>query len=330
MGDSLPAAGDCGYDRCSSMADYFVHPQALCESASIGAETRVWAFAHILPGARIGADCNICDHVFIENDVVLGDRVTVKSGVQLWDGLRVADDVFIGPNATFSNDKYPQSKKYQPQVLQTHIGRGASIGSGATILPGLRVGARAMVGAGAVVTHDVPAKAIVSGNPARIVGYVDTARRPAKTPTVQPQPEQPIAPTGVRGVTLHRMVLVEDLRGTLSAGEFPSHLPFVPKRYFMVYDVPTREVRGEHAHHVCEQFLIAVHGALSVSIDDGATRAEIRLKDPTIGLYLAPMTWGTQYAFSADGVLLVAASHLYDAEDYIRDYDLFMSEAARR
>src|SRR4029078_10072350 len=179
------------------MSDYFVHPQGLSESKTIGARTRVWAFAHVLPGARIGTDCNICDHVFIENDVVLGDRVTVKSGVQLWDGLRVADDVFIGPNATFSNDKYPQSKKYQKQVLQTHIGRGASIGSGATILPGLRVGARAMVGAGAVVTHDVPAKAIVSGNPARIVGYVDTARRPAKPPTGRAQPEAAIAPDRV-------------------------------------------------------------------------------------------------------------------------------------
>src|SRR4051812_18948946 len=199
------------------MTDFFVHPQALCESTAIGKNTRVWAFAHVLPLARIGEDCNICDHVFIENDVVIGDRVTIKCGVQLWDGLRVADDVFIGPNATFSNDKYPQSKKYQAEVLQTHIGRGASIGSGANILPGLRIGARAMVGAGAVVTHDVPAKAIVSGNPARITGYVDTARRTAHAPTVRPRSERPITPTRVRGVALHRMVLVEDLRGNLSA-----------------------------------------------------------------------------------------------------------------
>ena len=116
-----------------------MHPQGLSESKTIGARTRVWAFAHVLPGARIGTDCNICDHVFVENDVVLGDRVTVKSGVQLWDGLRVGDDVFIGPNATFSNDKYPQSKKYQDKVLQTHIATGASIGSGANILPGLKI-----------------------------------------------------------------------------------------------------------------------------------------------------------------------------------------------
>src|SRR5215510_339611 len=160
----------------------FIHPQALCESKAIGDGTRVWAFAHVLPGAVIGADCNVCDHVFIENDVRVGDRVTIKSGVQLWDGVRLADDVFVGPNATFSNDKFPRSKQYQAKVAETHVGRGASIGSGAVILPGLRIGALAMVGAGSVVTRDVPARAIVSGNPARIVGYAETQRRPPKVP----------------------------------------------------------------------------------------------------------------------------------------------------
>src|SRR5512147_1925519 len=120
-------------------ADILLHPQSLCESQKIGRGTRIWAFAHVLPGATIGRDCNICDHVFIENDVVLGDRVTVKSGVQLWDGLRVADDVFIGPNATFSNDKYPRSKQHQPKVEETYLDRGASIGAGAVVLPGVRI-----------------------------------------------------------------------------------------------------------------------------------------------------------------------------------------------
>ncbi|MGH8639360.1 MAG: acyltransferase, partial [Burkholderiales bacterium] len=146
----------------------------MCESATIGENTRIWAFAHVLPGATIGRDCNICDHVFIENDVVVGDRVTVKCGVQLWDGLRIADDAFIGPNVTFSNDKYPMSGQHQTAVLHTHVGRGSSIGGGASILPGIVIGPRAMVGAGSIVTHDVPARAIVSGNPARIIGYVDT------------------------------------------------------------------------------------------------------------------------------------------------------------
>src|SRR3954470_17738230 len=207
-----------------TVSKVFVHPHALCESANVGENTRIWAFAHVLPGARIGVDCNICDHVFIENDVVIGDRVTIKCGVQLWDGLRVADDVFIGPNATFSNDKYPQSKRYQDKVLQTQIGRGASIGSGANVLPGLRIGARAMVGAGAVVTHDVPSRAVVSGNPARIVGYVDTKRESVATPQIVAPDDSQIQATSVSGVTVPRLPLFADLRGSPAVGEFPQHV----------------------------------------------------------------------------------------------------------
>src|SRR6185503_15004931 len=196
-------------------SNVFIHEHGICESSAVGEGTRVWAFAHVLPGAQIGRDCNVCDHVFIENDVVIGDRVTIKCGVQLWDGLRVADDVFIGPNATFSNDKYPKSKQFQAKVQETHIGRGASIGGSAVILPGLRIGARAMVGAGAVVTHDVPARAVVSGNPARIVGYVDTKRESAAPPNIVAADESDIRQTSVGGVTVHRLPLFADLRGSL-------------------------------------------------------------------------------------------------------------------
>lgn len=309
-------------------AKYFVHEHALCESTTIGEQTRIWAFAHVLPGARIGRDCNICDHVFIENDVVIGDRVTVKCGVQLWDGLRVADDVFIGPNATFSNDKYPQSKKYQQRVLQTHLGRGASIGSGANVLPGVTIGARAMVGAGAVVTHDVPARAIVSGNPARIVSYVDTPRRPTASPAHVPERGTAVLPTGVDGVTLHRLVLVEDLRGTLSAGEFGTHVPFTARRYFMVFDVPGKDVRGEHAHRKCHQFLVCARGSVAVVVDNGRTSEEVMLDAPDLGLYVPPMVWAVQYRYSSDALLLVFASDPYDPDDYIRDYDEFRAAAS--
>jgi len=308
--------------------DVFVHPKALCESTTIGANTRVWAFAHVLPGAVIGQDCNICDHVFIENDVVLGDRVTVKSGVQLWDGLHVSDDVFIGPNATFSNDKYPRSKQYQA-ALETHIGRGASIGGGATILPGLRIGARAMVGAGSVVTHDVPARAIVSGNPARIVGYVDAKRQSEAAPTTTRRIEGEVTATSVAKVTLHQLPFVADLRGSLSAGEFLSQIPFAPKRYFMVFDVPGKDVRGEHAHKECHQFLVCARGSVAVVVDDGQTSEEIVLDAPNLGLYLPPMVWAVQYRYSADALLLVFASEHYDPADYIRDYDDFLAAIAR-
>jgi acetyltransferase-like isoleucine patch superfamily enzyme/dTDP-4-dehydrorhamnose 3,5-epimerase-like enzyme len=308
----------------------FVHPQALCESATVGEGTYVWAFAHILHGARIGRDCNICDHVFVENDVIVGDHVTVKCGVQLWDGLRIADHVFIGPNATFSNDKYPRSKQHQTQVLQTWIERGASIGGGAVVLPGIRIGARAMVGAGSVVTQNVPPKAVVLGNPAQIVGYVD-ARRKAdeirEIPAVRPGGA--MTRTSVSGVTVHQMQSAVDLRGTLSAGEFPKHVPFAPQRYFLVFDVPGKEVRGEHAHRASHQFLVCARGSLNVVVDDGANTEEIRLDRPDVGLHIPPLTWAVQYKYSADAVLLVLASDPYDPDDYIRDYDEFLSVTGR-
>lgn len=306
----------------------FIHPQALCESTTVGTGTRVWAFAHVLPRAVIGQECNICDHVFIENDVVVGDRVTIKSGVQLWDGLRVADDVFIGPNATFSNDKFPRSKAHQATPLQTHLAAGCSIGAGAVVLPGLRIGARAMVGAGAVITHDVPARAIVSGNPARIVGYVDTPNREARPAAADATAA--VTPLAVRGVTIHALTRVEDLRGTLTVGEFERHVPFPVRRFFTVFDVPGKEVRGEHAHRNCHQFLIAARGSISVVVDDGDLREEVRLDCPHRGLYVPPMVWAAQYRYSADAILLVFASDLYDADDYIRDYDEFLSTVRTR
>ncbi|GLS03406.1 isomerase [Chitiniphilus shinanonensis] len=310
--------------------NYYVHPSGLCESTQIGDGTRVWAFAHVLPGARVGADCNICDQVFIENDVVLGDRVTVKCGVQLWDGLRIGDDVFIGPNATFTNDRFPRSKQYPEAFAQTRIEHHASIGANATILPGLTIGQHAMIGAGAVVTHSVPPYAIVVGNPARIVGYATTP-----VDTKKPSPASAPRTVGdgncqVRGVRYLEMPVFEDLRGALTVGHFPADVPFQPQRYFMVFDVPSKDVRGEHAHKVCEQFLVCVRGSLRVVADDGHTRQEFVLNHPRKGLHLPAMTWASQYAYSPDAVLLVFASHAYDADDYIRDYASFLNLVAEQ
>lgn len=153
--------------------EFFKHEKALVESTSIGPNTRIWAFSHILAGAVIGADCNICDHTFIENYVKIGDRVTIKCGVQIWDGITLEDDVFVGPNATFTNDPFPRSKGYPESFARTIVRKGASIGANATVLCGLSIGEKAMVGAGAVVTKDVPDGAIVVGNPARIKGWVN-------------------------------------------------------------------------------------------------------------------------------------------------------------
>lgn len=140
-----------------------IHTLSDVQSQNIGKNTNIWQFTVVLENAVIGEGCNICANCFIENDVVIGNRVTVKCGVQLWDGLRVEDDVFIGPNATFCNDKYPRSGNRNFKLLRTVIKKGASIGANATILPGITVGENALVAAGAVVTKDVPAGATVKG-----------------------------------------------------------------------------------------------------------------------------------------------------------------------
>jgi UDP-2-acetamido-3-amino-2,3-dideoxy-glucuronate N-acetyltransferase len=152
-----------------NMSKALIHSLADVQSCSIGENTRIWQFVIVLPGAIIGKDCNICSHCLIENNVVVGDRVTIKSGVQLWDGLRIGNDVFIGPNVTFTNDKHPMSGNINYKQLFTRIEAGASIGGGVTVLPGILIGAGAIVGAGAVVTKDVPPGATVFGNPALVI-----------------------------------------------------------------------------------------------------------------------------------------------------------------
>jgi UDP-2-acetamido-3-amino-2,3-dideoxy-glucuronate N-acetyltransferase len=316
------------------MNELFTHPNALCESQKVGRGTRIWAFAHVLPGAEIGQDCNICDGVFIENEVKVGDRVTVKCGVQLWDGLTIEDDVFIGPNATFTNDLFPRSRVYPEQFVKTIVREGASIGANATILAGVEIGARSMIGAGAVVTRSVPPNAIVVGNPARIMGYVqtkgETAVIPAGDTAATVSSQTSTQALGVGGAAVFHLKSVRDMRGDLSVGEFERELPFVPKRYFLVYNVPSQEVRGEHAHRACEQFLICVRGSCRVLLDDGTQRREVLLDRPDLGVYMPPMIWGTQYRYSADAVLLVFASHDYDPHDYIRTYDEFTSALLKR
>lgn len=151
----------------------FIHPNALVEiGAKIGSGTRIWAFAHVLGGAVVGKDCNLCDHTFVEQDVVIGDRVTLKCGVYLWNGLVVEDDVFIGPSATLTNDLRPRSRQYPKSFPITRLRQGCTIGANATILPGITLGRWSMIGAGAVVTRTVPDYALMTGNPAKRKGWV--------------------------------------------------------------------------------------------------------------------------------------------------------------
>ncbi|WP_180980131.1 WxcM-like domain-containing protein [Vibrio diazotrophicus] len=298
----------------------FIHEKAICESIKIGQGTRVWAFAHILPDAEIGSDCNICDGVFIENDVTIGNRVTIKCGVQLWDGIIIHDEVFIGPNVTFSNDKYPRSQQYPEKFAQTIVEQGASIGANATILPGVVIGKGAMVGAGSVVTSSVPPYATVIGNPARIVNY----NTELLGSDIVFNPNLKEKGLSVKGCKLVKLPAFHDMRGSLVACEYDTDLPFTPKRSFLVHYVKTDKVRGEHAHKECLQFLIAVSGELSVVVDDGISRQEVRLNSPEFGLYIPNKVWGVQYKFSKDAVLMVYASDTYKDADYIRDYDEFI------
>jgi hypothetical protein len=213
----------------------------------------------------------------------------------------------------------------------TQVGEGASIGANATILPGVSIGRGAMVGAGAVVTKDVPSNAVVYGNPARIHGYGATRQGAREEPgstdlsVERASIGSPPLPGGARIIPLLR---AGDMRGSLAAMEFGA-LPFAPARVFTVFGVPSAEVRGEHAHRACHQFLVCVNGSLAVLVDDGHERGEVLLDDPSTGLYLPPLIWGSQFGYSADAVLVVLASHPYDDADYIRDYEEFRAFAAR-
>jgi hypothetical protein len=243
------------------------------------------------------------------------------------DGVRLEDDVYVGPNATFTNDRFPRSKAYPTTLAKTIVRQGASIGANATILPGLEIGAAAMVGAGAVVTRSVPPNAVVVGNPAHITGYVNAPELPAPAldaANAAPEDRPSAVQTGIGKATIHELRLIEDLRGTLSVGEFAREIPFIPKRYFTVFGVPSQEVRGEHAHKVCHQFLVCVSGSVSVLLDDGKKRCKVQLDRIDMGVYISPMVWSTQYRYSPNCILLVFASHHYDPNDYIRSYKEYL------
>lgn len=265
----------------------------------------MWAFAHILPGALIGSDCNVCDGVFVENDVVLGDRVTLKCGTQLWDGVRLEDDVFVGPNATFTNDPFPRSRVHNRPLLRTVVRRGASIGANATILPGLVVGERAMVGAGSVVTRDVPAGAIVVGNPARVVGHVDETRDIDTKPRTVDLP------------------VLRDGRGLLGTAEGGS-LPFPVRRFYFLSELDENGERGRHAHRRLRQLVAVLQGRVEVVLDDGRSEPQVfRLEAPGSALFIPPGYWRVLHGFAPGTVVGVLASEEYDEGDYIRDYDEF-------
>jgi len=262
--------------------------------------------ANVAKNVTLGCFVQVCTGASVGNDSIIEGLTIVPSGVSIHDRVRV------GRGAAFTSAP--------TEGLMTVIADDVTIGPHAIIQAGVSIGKQAVIAPGSFVQRSIPSMAIVEGTPAKIVGYVgamQSTSAPGSTGIDAMQLSH------VRGVHLFQMPCVSDVRGNLTVGEFGRNVPFEVKRYFMVFDVPTKETRGEHAHKECHQFLICVRGSCAVVADDGTARQEFLLDRLGIGVHLPPMVWGIQYKFSTDAVLLVFASHHYDSADYIRDYAEF-------
>jgi len=307
------------------MRQFSIHPSALSESNDIGPDTRIEAFTYIAHKVRVGQNCVIGPHVFIGRDAVIGDRVIIRGSAQICAGTIIEDEVSIAAHAAFLSDRNSDSGNVtdNPIVLR----RGCKIGASATLCSGVTIGEHSVVDPGAVVTRSVQPHAIVAGNPATVIAFANTLEMPAH-PAAPSSALVQTMESKVRGVKIYELPLIRDPRGNLTVGEFERTLPFVPKRYFMTFDVPSFDVRGEHAHRTCHQFLLCVRGSCAVVVDDGLNREEFLLDRPTVGVHVPPMVWATEYKHSQDSRLLVFASEHYDPADYIRDYQIYLKEAS--
>lgn len=276
-------------------------------------------FSSVAAGSQIGVNCILADHVGIETDVRVGQDVSIGFGTYIASGAVIEDGVQVGTHVSVSTEHFNIGAVPAPHA-RTTLRQNARIGAGAILLRGVTVGSNAIIEPGSVVSRDIPPNAVVGGNPATIRGYVTAMMLPSQPAAAD---SRGLPAVSVAGVALYALPVIKDIRGTLSAGEFGRSLPFIPKRYFIVYEVTDHEVRGEHAHRELHQFLVCVKGSLAVVVDDGERREEILLDSPGIGVHIPPMVWATQYKYSRDAVLLVLASERYEAADYIRDYDDF-------
>ena len=259
-------------------------------------------------------------------DFVHGDGCSIGAHALIGRDCVAEDHVRIGARATVLAPEPSSDNPIRRLVIQS----AATIGAGAVVSGANVIGRGARIEPGAVVTSDVPPLAIVAGNPAHVTGYVSAAA----SGTPGRRIEMVHAPTEVgtvplpSGAAIVRFPEVADLRGFLTFAEVGGQLPFAVDRFFLVYGVASQELRGEHAHRNCHQLVIAVAGAVSVLTDNGSEQNEIRLDEPTVGVYLPPMVWGVQFRHTPDAVLMVLASDRYDADDYIRVYDDFVQEVS--
>lgn len=247
----------------------------------------------------------------------------IEPDVVIPKSCEIAEGVTIGPRVVLAGDGI---------VLRTN----ARLDAACVVAEGVTVGQGAWIRPGAVVLRSVPPNAIVEGNPAQVVGYINgsqTDKRSDRRHIDIHSYNHLARPThvslGVGESALYLMRRVTDVRGALTVGEVPTELPFTPARYFAVFEVPSVELRGEHAHKLCQQFLICLHGSCRVMLDDGKQRCEVTLDTPDVGVFMPEMIWGTQYQYSPDAVLLVFASHPYETNDYLRTYDEFLAELER-
>ncbi len=283
---------------------------------NVDASSRIGPGVQVSPEALIGPNCHLVGQITLERGVRL------VGGITLVGDIHIARDACLEPGVSIASNR-PGSASTATQVK---VGAGAHLGAGVVLSAGVSIGAGAWIEPGAVVLRNIPPHAIVGGNPAVISGYVEDASQHSRmAPSLVQFGDAPgVHACQVAGVTVHNYSRIRDLRGDLTVGEFGRNLPFMPKRYFLVFDVPSFETRGEHAHKVCDQFLVCVSGSVSVVVDDGLRREEILLDRPNMGVYIPAGVWGIQYKYSRDGSLLVFASEYYDATDYIRNYDDYL------
>jgi acetyltransferase-like isoleucine patch superfamily enzyme len=273
------------------------HQTAVVEfKAALGKEVTLGCFVQVCDHANIGDQAVIEGLTIIPSNVSIGNRAQVGFGT-----------CFV---TSVSNNE------------RTHIGHDVILGARCVVHNGVSIGPHAVIAPGTIIHRSIPSLAIVEGFPAKIVGYVGV-NLSKQEKTENNKAITKVRSTLVRGANLHKMLRVPDIRGSLRVGEFDRDIPFLSRRYFIVFDVPSMETRGEHAHRECHQFLICVRGSCSVVADDGFNRQEFLLDEPDVGIHLSPMVWGIQYKYSPDAVLLVFASDYYDGADYIRDYSEF-------